>query len=170
MGRTAVPNAVTGFVSPRVLTPRATREQRWIEFAIVSPDASGIARAPAALQYPPSANLARSACRFIHVSKQLPVLRTGQSGGREVLQRLRRRFAPGTVPALRGGERCNGDRVLPVPRPASRARDGRARPSAAHCRSFQAIAWCALSSHRRRRSSRGDRIAGLLRLPPNVAR
>src|SRR5258708_22762404 len=52
----------------------------------------------------------------------MPVLRSGQSGGLEVLQLLRRSVAPSTapriVPALRDREPGKSDRLLLVQRPA----------------------------------------------------
>ncbi len=94
---------------------------------------------------------------FSHVPYPMSVLQTRQSGGREGLQRLRRRIAPSTaprtVPALRRGGPGKGDGLLLVP---WRAAGAQASP--------------ALSSDRRHGSSRGDCCPWLLHLRPRFAR
>src|SRR5205823_12710083 len=89
----------------------------------------------------------------------MPVLRSGQSGGLEVLQLLRRSIAPPTapciVPALRGGEPGHSDRLLLVQEPDAAGK---------------VFAAPALSSDRRHSGSRGSCRRRLLHPPPALLR
>ncbi len=93
---------------------------------------------------------------FSHVPYPMSVLQTRQSGGRESLQRLRRRIAPSTAPCTLPALRCGGpgksDGLLLVP---WRVAGAQASP--------------ALSRDRRHGSSRGDCCPWVLHLPPRFA-
>src|SRR5256885_5667737 len=96
---------------------------------------------------------------IMHVPYPMPVLRTRQSGGLDILQCMWGSVGPPTVPcivpALRDGEPGQGDGLLLVRGPAVGA---------------QALASPALSSHRRRCRSRGGCRAWRLHIPPEIVR